>query len=179
MVAQIAQGVSKRRVRKNWRVLHWNKTAQRVILIVAISLLLIFTGGISFALAQPEHTVATPFKGVAVTVLETSSGTIGLIENVRRVVATYERNIVSTQLQSMRVLEGLREVPPVTVPTNDMAQFPSIEYSLFPEYVETRFSQFNYTVDNQGMVMVDTSGATTDAFLQKIEQLLYRLAEGE
>jgi len=156
--------------RGNRRVLGWNKTAKRAVLIAAISLILIFVGGTSFASVKPEHPLATPFKSEAITVLETSSEAIDLIDDISRVVATYERNIVSTMLQSMRVIEGSREVPPLIVPTNDMARFPSAEYPLFPEYVEKRFSQFKYTVDNNGIVSVDASGATTDAFLEKIER---------
>ncbi len=163
---------SERETRKNWMVLGWDKAAQRAISIAVIALLLILAGGSSFAIAQPKHIVATSFKDAAITVLETSSESIGLIENIRLVVATYERNIVSTALQSMRAIEGLNEVPPVTVPTNDMARFPSAEYPLFPEYVEKRLSQFKYAVDSNGIVSIDPSDATTDALLEKIEQLL-------
>jgi len=147
----------------------WNKVAERAILIAVISLILIFAGGASFASVKPENALATPLDGKATSVVETSSEAIGLIGDVRRVVAAYERNVVSTMLQAMRVIEGSSEVPPVIVPTNDMARFPSAEYPLFPEYVEKRFSQFKYTVDNNGIISVDTSGATTDALLDKVE----------
>jgi len=159
----------------NWGVLGWNKTAERAILIAVISLILIFAGGTSFAYVKPEHIPATPFKGEAIAALETSSEAIDLIDDIRRVVATYERNVVSTMLQSMRVIEGSSEVPPVMLPTSDMARFPSAEYPLFPEYVEKRFSQFKYTVDNNGIISVDTTGATTDALLDKIELRLNQL----
>lgn len=179
LMALLDQDVSKRKTRKDRKALGWSREAQRVILIVIISLLLIIGGGSSFAVAQPEHTLATPFRGVAITVAETSSAAISLIEDIRGVVATYERNIVSTALQSMRIIEGLRDVPPVTMPTNDMARFPSPEHPLFPDYLDKRNSQFKYTVDSTGTVSVNTSGATTDALLKKIEQLLKRLAERE
>ena len=167
-----AVAASERETRRKWTVLRWDKAAQRAISIAVISLLLIFAGGSSLAIAQPKHTAATSFKDAAITVLETSSESIGLIENIRLVVATYERNIVSTALQSMRAIEGLNKVPPVTVPINDMTSFPSAEYPLFPEYVEKRFSQFKYAVDSNGIVSIDPFDATTDALLEKIEQLL-------
>ncbi len=179
LMAVIAQDASKRKIRKTLGMPGWSKVARQVILIAVISLLLITTGGTSLAFAKPEHTLATPFKGVAITVTEASSAAISLIEDIRGVVATYERNIVSTALQSMRVIEDLRKMPPVTVSTNDMAHFPSPEHPLFPDYLDKRFSQFKYTVDSQGIVTVDTSGATTDTLLEKIEQLLNRLAEEE
>ena len=94
-------------------------------------------------------------------------------------VATFERSVVSTALQSMRVEENLKEMPTVTAPTNDMAGFPSQEHPLFPNYLDRRFTQFQYTVDSKGIISVDTSWAITDAFLEKIEQTLDRLEKGE
>ena len=159
----------------NWRIPGWGKVTRRVVLGVVITLLAIFLGGTSLAFAKPEHALATPFRGVAITVVKTSTGAISLIEYIRGIAATHERNIVSTALQSMRVDEGLEWVPQVTAPTNDMARFPSEEYHLFPDYLETGLSQFRYTVDSKGIVSVDTSWATTDAFLKKLRQLLERL----
>jgi hypothetical protein len=179
LMALTLQDVFKFRAGRIHRWLGWRKTAKRAILTALIALLVITLGGGSVAFAKPEHTLAAPFKGVAITMTEASHAAIGLIEKIRGVVATYERNIVSTSLQSMRVTEGLREVPVVTVSTNDMAYFPSPEHSLFPDYLDKRFSQFKYTVDSNGIVSVDTSGATTDAFLEMIEQRLKRLKEGQ
>lgn len=153
--------------------------ALRATLIAGVILALVLAGGTAFAFAEPQHTLATPFKGVAITVAEASSAPVRLIEDIRGVVATYERNIVSTALQSMRVTEDLRDVPPITVPTNDMARFPSPEHPLFPQYLDKRFSQFRYTVDKDGIVSVDKSTATTDAFLKKIAEWLNRLKEEE
>ena len=110
---------------------------------------------------------------------EASHAAVSLIEDIRGLVATYERNIIATAVQSMRVVEGLRVVPAVTVATNDMASFPSPEYCLFPDYLDRRFSQFQYTVDSNGTVTVDASTATTDNFLEKIEQILKELAAGK
>jgi len=155
----------------------WGKVAQRTALTVVVLLLLILISGTTFAFAQPKHAFASPFKGIAIALTDTSYDAVGLIENVRYVVAGYERNIISTALQSMKVTEDLDTIPEVSVPTNDMACFPSAEHRLFPDYLDSRFSQFKYTIDYYGIVQVDTSGATTDAFLKRINKLLYRFAE--
>ena len=157
----------------------WGKVAPPAVLAVAVLLLLVFFSGTALAFAQPEHTLARPFKGMAITLTETGYGAVGLIENVRHIVSGYERNIVSTALQAMKVTEDLDAVPEVSVPTNDMAFFPSAECYLYPGYLDSRYSQFKYFIDNNGIVQVDVSGATTDAFLKRIKQLLYRLADGE
>ena len=79
----------------------------------------------------------------------------------------------------MRVQDGIKIVPIVTVPTNDMAWFPSPECCLFPDYLEKRFSQFRYTVSSEGNVTVDTSWATTDGYIEHIKQLIERLERGK
>ena len=162
-----------------WRIPILGKVTRRVAIGVAIFLLVIGIGGTSFAFVKPEHAVAAPFRGVAVTLAKTTVGAIELIEGTRGIAATQERSIVSTALQSMRVYEGLEFVPPVTVPTNDMILFPSSECCLFPDYIETRFSQFRYTVDSKGIVVVDTSWATTDRFVDNIKKLILRFEERE
>ena len=176
-IALVAQEVSERRATGKRRLPGWSRRAQRPIAIAIVSLLLMIVGGGSFAFANPEHVLATPFRGVAAIMGEASYAAIGLIEEIHGVVATYERSIVSTALQSMRVTEGLRVVPAVTVPTNDMAYFPSPKHCLFPDYLDKRFSQFKYTVDSNGILSIDTSGATTDAFLKKIEARLKELTK--
>lgn len=176
---RVAQDESEGKRRRNWGIPRWGRVTCRAVLIALILLLAIFVGGTSFAFAQPQHTMATPFRGAAITVLKAPAGAIGLIEDIRGVVAGYERNTVYTSLQSMRVVEGLRDVPPVKVPTNDMTRFPSPQHPLFPNYLDKKVSQFKYTVDSDGVVTVHTSGATTDSLLEKIEQLLHRLEEAE
>ena len=161
------------------RVPIWGKVTRQAVVAVAALLLLLFFSGTTLAFAQPEHALARLFKGMAITLTETGYGAVGLIENVRYIVSGYERNIVSTALQSMKVTEDLDAVPEVNVPTNDMSCFPSAECHLYPGYLDSRYSQFKYFVDNNGIVQVDVSGATTDTFLKRIKQLLYRLAEGE
>jgi len=46
-----------------------------------------------------------------------------------------------------------------------------------PGYVVKRFSLFKYTVNSDGVVSVDTSGETTDALFEKIDQLLEQVEE--
>ena len=178
-IAWLTQEVSKGRRRVDWLMPRWKKVIQQATLAAVALLLLMLFGGTSLAFAKPEHSMATPFKGIAITVTEAPNAVISLIEDIRGVAAGYERNIVSTALQSMRVIEGLKKIRPVAVSTNDMAYFPSSKHPLFPDYLDKRFSQFKYTVDSRGIVSVHTSGATTDALLEKIEQLLGRLAQGD
>jgi len=175
----ISQEVSETGRGITWRIPRLDKVTRRVVLGVVIVLFSILLGGTSLAFVKPEHVLAAPFRGIAITLTKASAGAISLIEDVRGIAATQERKIVSTALQSMRVEEGLKRAPLVTVSTNDMTCFPSREYCLFPDYLDKRFSQFKYTVDSKGIVSVDTSWATTDAFLEKIKQLLDRLEKRE
>lgn len=171
----IAQDVSSAKRRIIWRVPVLNKVTRRVVTGVAIFLFAVLVGGTTLAFVNPEHALASPFREVAITLTKTASGAIGLIEDIRGVAASSERKVVSTALQSMRVDKGLKWVPEVTVSTNDMASFPSQGYSLFPDYLENRLSQYKYTVDSKGVVSIDTAGATTDAFIGNIKQILERL----
>ncbi|MEE8472162.1 MAG: J domain-containing protein [Dehalococcoidia bacterium] len=174
LMAQTMDEVAKSRVRKTRRHPGWSRSARRAVLISFAALVLVSIGGTSVAFAKPDHALAAPFRGMAITVTEGGRAPIALIVWVRGVVATYERQIVSTALQSMRVEEGVRIFPTVMVPTNDMASFPSSELPLFPAYLDKEFSQFSYTVDSDGIVSVDTSWATTDALLERIELALDR-----
>lgn len=141
------------------------------------SLIFILIAGTSFAFAHPSQALAAPFRGTAIKVAEVSAEAINMIGEMRGIVAMYERSIISTALQSMRVIDGLRIVPEVTVPTNDMLKFPSSAHPLYPDYLETRYSEFLYTVDSNGSVQVDDSTATTDGFLIKINEVLSQLKE--
>ena len=149
--------------------------SQRAITITIAALLLVLFGGTSLAIARPEYTIAAPFRGTAVVAMKSSVVATHLIEEIRAVTALYERNIISSSFQSMMVDKDLRNVTPVVVPTNDMNLFPSRENGLFPEYVDKKLSQFKYTVDSNGIVNVDKSTATTDAFLESINQMIARL----
>ena len=158
-----------------WKIPLVDKITRPMVIGALALLLSILLAGTSFAFAEPGHPLAVPFRGVAITLTKASGSTASLIEDIRGITAIFERQVVSTALQSMRIEETLKEIPAVTVPTNDMAQFPSQEHPLFPDYLDRRLSQFKYTVDSKGIISVDTSWAITDAFLNKIEQTLDRL----
>lgn len=158
-----------------WKIPLLSKITRPVALGVLVVLFSVLLGGTSLAFTKPEHALAAPFRGLTITLTRTSAGAIGLIYDVRGRIATFERQVVSTALQLMIIEEGLKEIPSVTVSTNDMTRFPSREHALFPDYLDKRFSQFKYTVDSKGIISVDTSWAITDAFLDKIKQLLDRL----
>lgn len=175
----ITQQVSDFEKRLKWRLIQLSTVQKKVLRAAAIVLLSMFIGGTSLAFTNPEHVLATPFRGIAITASKTVVGAVELIEVVRGVGATSERKTVSTALQSMRVQESMKIVPAVTVPTNDMAGFPSQESRLFPDYLDKRFSQFRYTVNGKGIVSVDTSWATTDDFIENIKQLIERLERGK
>jgi len=176
LVELISRQVSEGR---KWRLLRWNKVIQRLALTAILTIILVTAAGSSLALAKPESTLAAPFRGVIITLAELSGGAVSLIGEIHGVAAGFERQVVSTALQLMRVNEGLRMVPVVTAPTNDMAYFPSKEHCLFPNYLDRRYSQFKYTVDSNGIVSVDSSQTTTNTFLRKIELLLKQLSAAE
>jgi hypothetical protein len=158
-----------------WRKPIIGKVTQRVLIGLAVFVFAVGLVGTSLAFVKPEYAIAAPFRGTATTLLKTTAGAIELIEGARGISANQERKIVSTALQSMRVNDSVKVVPAVTVPINDMALFPSSEYCLFPDYIESRFSQFRYTVDSNGTVVVDTSRASTDSFIDNIKKLIIRL----
>ncbi|MEK7354165.1 MAG: hypothetical protein AABZ77_06645 [Chloroflexota bacterium] len=152
-----------------------NKITRPVVIVAGAALIAVFLGGTSIAFAEPGHPLAAPFRGTAIVVTEISSRAVGLLQDIRGIAAVSERRVISTMLQSMRVEENLKEVPVVTVSTNDLAVFPSPEHALFPDYTDKRYSQFRYTVNSKGIVDVDTSWAVTDAFLDRLMQTLDRL----
>lgn len=150
-----------------WR---WRQaiTWQRA-LVTALVAVVVFVGGTSLAFVRPQSALAAPFRGIAEMLAQVTVVASDIIDGVRGVAAGYERQTVSTALQAMRVLDRAPSISPVaTTPTNDMSGFPSTENPLYPEYLDRRYSQFNYTVSAYGNVTVDTSVATTDAFLERI-----------
>ncbi len=169
MLKQMAKGRARR-----WVWPSWVRPTARTVAIATVVVVLLTAGGSSLAFARPQSALAKPFRGVAITIAETAAGAIGLIDDIRGVAADFERSVVSMSVQSMRITEGVKVVPAVTVSTNDMSVFPSKEHCLFPDYVDRRYSQFKYTVDSAGIVTVDTSWVTTDALLAEIRG---RLAE--
>ncbi|MDP2920662.1 MAG: hypothetical protein Q8O43_10665 [Dehalococcoidia bacterium] len=173
----IAESVANNQRKASHRIWVLPKPIRMAIITGIIAVFSIGTAGICFAIAQPSNVMASPFKGAAVLTLEASSSAIGLIEDIRGVAAGYEHSIIQTSVQSMRIIDGVKDIPSVTTPTNDMAYFPSREHPLFPEFLDRRYSQFKYTLDNYGNVMVDTSTATTDNLLKRIKQLISQLEE--
>ena len=145
-------------------------------MVVMLSLLTM-VGGTSLAITNPSHTLATPFKGPATAVLKVSSATIEMVNGLFRGVAAHERSIVSQALRWMKGIEGLEKIPEVIIPTNDMASFPSKEYPLFPDYLETKTSEYKYTIDSNGALTVHVPETTTSNLLETIEESLARLKE--
>ena len=155
----------------------WVGSLRRGALTAIASILVMLTAGTSIAMAKPESAVSAPFKGLAIAVLRSSSEAIALIEEVRGVAAGYERNIVQTSVASMRVIENVRDTSVVSAPTSDLANFPSPEHPLYPDFLDKRYSQFSYTIDNDGIVTVHIVSTNPDSFLGRIKQLLIQLEE--
>ena len=86
-----------------------------------------------------------------------------------------ERQVISTTVQLMRIDKSVKYLNPVVQPTNDMASFPSLANSLYPDYIDRRYSQFEYTIDGNGIVTVHTDNAATDSLLEKIKELIIHL----
>jgi len=63
-----------------------------------------------------------------------------------------ELRIIQVALDTMMIREGLTSVTP-TFCTSDMSQFP-LSHPLYPEYVHSRFSSYQYTCDAYGNVSV-------------------------
>ena len=141
----------------------------RLVLIAIFSFSCLIMGGSYLTFAQPDDGMELSFMNLKLSVSESPASALTLIKEAREVSALYEHHIVTTALQSMRVLEGVKDVPAVTAATNDMASFPSAEHSLFPQYVTKRFSQYKYTVDSDGVVDVDTASPTMVSDLEFVE----------
>ena len=144
----------------------------RVVLIAIFSLFFLIAGKSYFTFAQPENSMEFSFINTKMSIAESPALASGLIEAAQDISALYEHNIISTALQSMRVIEGVKEVPAISMATNDMAKFPSAEHSLYPHYLTKRYSQFKYTVDRDGIVGIDTASPTMVCHLEQIEDSL-------
>ncbi len=171
----ITREVSEYLERFGWRLPGFSRTQKRVCLAVVAALLALGVSGTSLAFARPDSALAAPFRGAAMTIAQITSGAINLIDEVRSIGASSERQIVSTSLQLMRITEDVRHMNPVAEPTNDMSCFPSAEHSLYPSYLDRRYSQFSYTVDSYGIITVYTDTATTGPVLEKIKSILVNL----
>ncbi|MEE9366828.1 MAG: hypothetical protein V3W44_09095 [Dehalococcoidales bacterium] len=144
----------------------------RVVFIVIISLFFLIAGRSYFTYAQPDNGMEFSFMNSKMSIAEPQALSSSLIETVQDISALYEHNVISSALQAMRIIEGVKAVPAVTLATNDMASFPSAGHSLYPHYLTKRYSQFKYTVDGAGIVDIDAASPTTVCNLEQIEDSL-------
>ena len=142
------------------------------LVLIAIIPLFVILGKSYFTHAQLEDGMELRFTNLKLSVTGSPSLSSSLIEQAREVSALCEHHIITTALQSMRVLEGVKSVPEITTATNDMANFPSAEHSLYPHYVTKRFSQYKYTVDSNGIVDINTATPTVVCDLEFVENYL-------
>lgn len=167
--------VSERKAAVNYEIFKASSTAGRVLFITISACLLFLLTGTSIAIASPSSPAARTFKIPALLVLNVSSSSLSIIADARDVTARYERNIIQTSINAMRVGERIPALAPVTIPTNDMTVFPSPAHPLFPQYLDRQYSQFRYTLDEYGNIKVDTTIATTDSLLERIEKTIIQL----
>ncbi len=144
----------------------------RVVFIVIISLFFLILGKSHFTFAQAGDSMEFSFMNSKMSIAESSALSLSLIEAAQDISALYEHNVISSALQAMRVIEGVKAVPAITLATNDMANFPSAEHSLYPHYLAKRYSQFKYTVDGDGIVGIDAASPTMVYHLEQIEDSL-------
>ena len=133
-----------------------------------ISLFTLILGSSHFILAQPDVGTQLSFINEKMATAEYSALSSSPVEKAQDVSALYEQNVVTSALQAMRVIERVKAVPAVTLPTNDMANFPSADHSLYPHYLAKRYSQFRYTVDNNGIVDINAVSPTIACDLEQI-----------
>jgi len=131
--------------------------------------------GTAFAISNPENVMAAPFRGIAAKTLEASSSVMGFFRSARTVAATEEHSIISNALYFLMLDRNIRRVPEVDTPCNDMTQFPSAELPLYPDYISTRYTQFSYTVNSQGELLIGQSDVSVDPALGQIYVTLDRL----
>jgi len=163
----------------HWKIPLLDKFSPRAVKAIISFVLVLLLLGTTLAFSNPENALAAPFRDVAMTVAQVSSGVAELITSSREIAASSELATISTAFQSMRIDEGLIVVSPVNIPENDMVLFPSREFGLYPEYLDRRYSQFKYTVNTKGIMEVDTSWATTDGFLKYMRQVINRLERAQ
>jgi hypothetical protein len=138
--------------------------AKQAALMLAVTLILIGSLSINTASAKSADEPLSHLEGIIAVLSGAPVNSVTLMEDVQGVVSQYERSIVSESVQMMRIVEGMRDVPPVTEPTNDMASFPSPQNPLFPEYLSWKYSQFDYTVDNYGIVCLGSDNLTGETY---------------
>ena len=174
-VAEVMDSPERKNHSTTLKMPSWVNTVGRSALAGFIGLLPVFVGGTSLAFAKPENSLAVPFKGIAASMAKVSSGAIQIIVDMRSIAANQERTVVATAFQAMRLDANLVTVTPARESTNDMSVFPSGEHPLYPGYLETRFSQFKYNVDEYGVVNADPSWAATNLILDSLAELLDKL----
>lgn len=157
---------------ENARWLSKRTTTLKILLTALILLVVITTSGGPSILARPGNSLTGSLRNIYQSFIGLSPDKTASMEEIREIIALYEGSIVSEALQAMRLTERLLIVPRVISSTNDMTLFPSPDYPLFPDYLSSRFSQFNYTADSTGVISIDTSQARTTVSLGDIEQLL-------
>lgn len=157
----------------------WGRPAGQAVIAACLGIMPVVAGGTSLAFAKPDNSLSVPFRGIAVSLARVSCGALDILVDIRSIAANQERSVIATAFQAMRLDDNLKFVTPLNQPTSDMAAFPAREHPLYPEYIETRFSQFRYTVDEYGVVNVDPSLAETDAVLEKLKQLISELLSSE
>lgn len=141
----------------------------RLVLIAIFSFMCLIMGKSYFTFAQPEDGTGLTFTNLKVSIAESPALASELVEQAQDISALYEHHIITTALQSMRVLERVKDVPEVTMATNDMANFPSAEHSLYPNYLTKRYSQYQYTVDSNGIVDINTASPAVVCDLEFVE----------
>ncbi len=131
-------------------------SAHQALIILLSIFLALSTFGSSIAAAKTPGIPQTPLEGILAVLSGAPVDAGTLLENVCEIAAQYERSIVMESLQIMRIMEGIRNVPAVTEPTNNMERFPSPQNPLFPQYLSWKYSQFEYTVDQHGIIYLET-----------------------
>ncbi len=130
--------------------------ARQTAALLLVTILLVCTAGATATAAKTDSGPKNPLEGIIAVLTGAPTGPGSLLEDVQAMVAQYERSVVTESLQWMRIMERMPDVPPVTEPTNDMALFPTPQNSLFPDYLTWKYSQFKYTVDENGIVSIQT-----------------------
>ena len=143
---------------------------------------LVIGAGVSIAISQPENVLASPFRGMAIKTLETGVSMMSVFRDARTVAASHEYSIMVNALQVMQINENVPKLPVVNTPTNDMSVFPSKEHSLYNppnNYLVGKLTEFSYTINSKGELIVDQDEASIDPIITDILEKLTRLENGE
>ena len=151
----------------------------RLIKLLFWFLIALCVAGTAFAISDSENAMSAPFRGMAVKTLEVSSSVLGFFRSSRTVAVTQEYSAVSGALQSMMLNEDVIYLPAVEKPSNNMSEFPSKEFSLYPYYVSLKTTQFSYTIDSKGELLLTQNDVSVDPALTQIYLKIYRLQNTE